>query len=448
MKRTLGIALAGLAWVLAAGTVRAEDPEPSVVEEILGVLQERGLVDQAEHDRLVARYQAQEKSQQSALPRIRMYGDLRLRGEGFWYDQDPVAGHTPDRYRGRYRLRLNLDSDVTSFAMVHVQLGSGENDSRSANTSFGQTGPDFNPDAIFINQADVRFTAPSSWLPVEGGSASLEIGKVANPFLWNKFRDKLLWDDDINPEGFAARIAASPYRDLDLFFNGGYFIDQENAGAKDPYLMAAQLGGTYRAGESVEVGARATWYGFRALDANFLCRGANGKNCNGSAGSTSGGGNILDGLTGSPNGGSMDVAELAAYLTWSGLEDWPVTVWGDVANNFSAASSQISSAGSDSLAWSTGLVLGDKTKVAEVGAAYLWLQANAFPSQFVESDWIDGETNHRSLTAWITRRLFANIDFTTLLSFEDTIDDSLPTYSNSVGKAKRIRLQTDLSLKF
>jgi hypothetical protein len=47
-----------------------------------------------------------------------------------------------------------------------------------------------------------------------------------------------------------------------------------------------------------------------------------------------------------------------------------------------------------------------------------------------------------------TRRLFANTDLQTLVSFGDAIDDSLPAYGNSVGKADRVRFQTDLSIAF
>ena len=49
---------------------------------------------------------------------------------------------------------------------------------------------------------------------------------------------------------------------------------------------------------------------------------------------------------------------------------------------------------------------------------------------------------------WLTRRLFANADLQGLVSFGDSIDDSLPAYQNSVSGADRIRFQTDLSIAF
>src|SRR5690606_9493279 len=128
--------------------------------EILAVLRERGLLDASEHDRLVARYQAQEVERRAALPRIRLSGDLRLRGEGFWFDEDEVADPS-NRYRGRYRLRIAATADVNDWMTAHVRLASGERDSRSTNTSFGRPGPDFDPDPIFLDRASLEARAPA-----------------------------------------------------------------------------------------------------------------------------------------------------------------------------------------------------------------------------------------------------------------------------------------------
>ena len=57
-------------------------------------------------------------------------------------------------------------------------------------------------------------------------------------------------------------------------------------------------------------------------------------------------------------------------------------------------------------------------------------------------------TNHRAWVFWMVRRLFTNTDLQTLVSFGDSINDSLPLYSNSVGKSDRIRFQTDLLISF
>jgi hypothetical protein len=417
-------------------------PEPAVVEEILRVLNEKGLLDEDEYTRLSARYTASEKEHQSLLPKLKFYGDLRLRGEGFVYDDED--SDVPNQYRGRYRARLGVDAEVTDFATVHFRLASGQDDSRSENTSFGFK-PDWGPGGIYIDRADLELTAPRNWVPVDNGKATLEVGKMGNPFIWKPIRDLMLWDNDIAPEGAAVRVSGDVADGLNVFFNGGYFIDDENSSSRDPNVMGAQLGAAYKVTSEVTLGARSTWYGIRSIDANFLCRGVNGNNCNGSAGSTAAGGNLVDGLSGQNDGGQVNVGEFGAYTAYSGFADWPVTAWVDFAHNFDAHSTP--GASSDPTAWNTGLVVGDRAKWVEVGFDYLYVQANAFPSQFVESDWIDGKTNREAYVFWLTRRLFTNTDLQALVSLGDSIDDS-HAYFNSTGKADRIRFQTDLTVAF
>ena len=456
MKRVTVQCWAGVAAFSVAllGTSRAAmagdkpPPEPAVVEEILRVLTEKGLLDEDEYSRLTARYSASEKERKSLLPKIKFYGDLRLRGEGFWYDNDPVAGDTPNQFRGRYRARLGADAEVTDFALVHFRITSGQDDSRSENTTFGYKA-DWGPGGIYIDRANLELKAPSAWIPLSDGHASLDVGKMGNPFIWKPIRDLMLWDADIAPEGAAVRVSGDVAKGLNVFFNGGYFIDDENAASRDPNLIGTQLGASYKATDTVVVGGRSTWYGVRSIDANFLCRGVNGNQsnntCNGTTSTTSGG-NIKGGLTGSTNDGEINVGEFGAYTTITAFEEWPLTAWVDFSKNFSAVSA--AGAGSDANAWNTGLVVGDRTKYLEIGFDYLHVEANAFPSQFVESDWIDGKTNHEAYVVWLTRRIFANTDLQTLVSFGNAIDDSLPAYKNSVGKADRVRFQTDLNIAF
>jgi hypothetical protein len=443
---SVGIAAVAIGWCLASRPARAEEkppPEPAVVEEILRVLNEKGLLDEEEYTRLSARYSASEKDRQSLLPRLKFYGDLRLRGEGFVYQGDD--SEVPNQYRGRYRARLGVDAEVTDFALVHFRIASGQDDSRSENTTFGFK-PDWGPGGLFIDRADLELIAPKNWVPVDNGRATMEVGKMGNPFLWKPIRDLMLWDNDIAPEGGAVRVSGDVADGLNVFFNGGYFIDDENTSSRDPHVMGAQLGAAYKVTSEVTVGARSSWYGIRSIDANFLCRGVNGNNCNGSSGSTAAGGNLVDGLSGQNDGGQVNVGEFGAYTTWTGLTDWPITAWVDFSNNFDAHSTP--GASDDSIAWNTGIAVGDRAKWLEIGFDYLYVQANAFPSQFVESDWIDGKTNHLAYVFWLTRRLFTNTDLQALVSVGDAIDDSLPTFSNSVPKADRIRFQTDLNIAF
>ncbi len=449
----VGVAIFSISLLGASRSVRAADkpaPEPAVVEEILRVLNEKGLLDEDEYSRLTARYSASEQERKSLLPKLKFYGDLRLRGEGFVYDDD-----TPNQYRGRYRARLGVDAEITDFAFVHFRIASSQTqrnsppggDSRSENINFGFQ-PDWGPGPIYIDRAALELKAPADWVPLSEGKASLEVGKMGNPFIWKPIRDLMLWDNDIAPEGAAIRISGDAAKGLNVYFNGGYFIDDENAASSDPHLIGTQIGASYEATDAIVVGGRSTWYGFRSVDENFLCRGVASNNCNGSAGSTIAGGNVAEGLTGSSDGGEINVGEFGIYSTITAFEDWPVTAWVDYAKNFSAESSSLYGGGSQGNAWNTGVVVGDRTKYLEIGFDYLYVEANAFPSQMVESDWIDGKTNHEAYVFWLTRRIFANTDLQGLVSFGNAIEDSLPEYQNSVSGSDRIRFQTDLSIAF
>src|SRR5690606_33683937 len=148
------------AMLLLAAPAGAGAPEPAVVEEILAVLEARRLIDRSEHERLATRYREQETERASLLGRIHLSGDLRLRGEGFWYDEDPGGTRLDDRYRARYRLRIGADADVNDWLSAHVRLASGEDDPRSTNTSFGRPDPDFDPDPISIDRAFLSLHVP------------------------------------------------------------------------------------------------------------------------------------------------------------------------------------------------------------------------------------------------------------------------------------------------
>jgi hypothetical protein len=436
-----GVALAILAAVGAGAPAAAEEPGASVVEEILGVLEQRGLIEREEHDRLVARYHESEARQASRLPRIRLSGDLRLRGEGFWYDEDETGDDPSNRYRGRYRLRVAADADVNDWVAAHLRLASGEDDLRSTNTSFGRPGPDFDPDPIFIDRAWVELRAPEGRLPA-AGTASLDVGKVPNPFVWKVTRDVLLWDNDIHPEGVGLRLAGEAAPGVSLFANGGYLILDENGSSTDPHLIGAQLGAAWEAATELELGARASWYGFRSVDDDFVERGVDG-----SGGSTSAGGNIPDGLV--SDGDRLDVAELGAYVAWAGIERWPLRLFGHLSRNLSAQDSELfPAAGEEAWAWLAGLEAGDKKELVQLGIAYSWIEANAFPSQFVDSDLFDGVTNRKGFAFWFVRQLVRNTDLAVTLFLSDAIEDALPDFEESVAGSDRIRLQTDLQIAF
>ena len=108
------------------------------------------------------------------------------------------------RNRERIRLRLNADFQLAGGFFGGVQLQTTQN-SDSANQTFGDsaTGASgFSNYNIYISRAFVGWNA-TDWLTLVGG-------KQANPF----YTTDLVWDADINPDGFVEKV------DLIKLFSG------------------------------------------------------------------------------------------------------------------------------------------------------------------------------------------------------------------------------------
>jgi hypothetical protein len=439
----LVVVLVGGSPAAARGADAAKAQDASVVGEVLEVLKDRGLVDDAEYQRLAAKNAGYEEKHKSWAPKIELGGDFRFRHESFWFDSDETGSDRDDRYRLRYRLRVNAKTEVNEWSTIFFQLVSGDSDLRSTNQTLGD-GVDFDTDDIRLDLAYAQLRAPSDWVPLPEGKATVELGKVPNPFLWKVGKDFMLWDNDITFEGASLRMSSKASESVKLFVNAGYYVLDENGSRKDPHLWAAQLGGSFDVAESVTLGARGSYYQFNSLDSAFIGRAATG-----AAGSTVGGGALSDGLVGDPDGNdSLRVAELAAYLTWAAHETWPITIYGDWSRNLDAESSALPNTGSEDTAWGLGLEVGDKKQLVLVGIGYWHIEANAFPAQFIDSDLFDGITNREGFALYGSREVFKNTELNLTLFLADEIESDLPAFAFSARDAERIRLQADMVWKF
>ncbi len=463
VRRVFAAAVLCVGFSFLAGTVAragdAESSDKSVIDEVLAVLKKRGDIEEEDYQRLVAKNAAAEKKEKSLLPTMRFFGDLRGRMDSTWYREDPVSNR-PNRFMGRYRARLGVAADINPYISGTFRLASGQGDDRSENTSFGDK-VDFAPDSVFIDWAYLTLhPVQPDQMPVEGGKLDIVWGKQPNPFVWTQTPDIMLWDNDITPEGGAVTIAAQPLDTVRIFANAGYFVIQENSGfsggantfSADPHVIGAQLGSEVIPYENFAVGWRGAWYGFRSLNQSFFQRGVNG-----AGGVTSSGGNIAlsEGVTVDPAGTAVvtgdpvvNVGELSMYLSWRGLDEWPVTLWGKYALNFNAGT--IPSIGSDKQdkAWGVGGEIGDKAKWARIGVGYYRIEADSFPSQYIDSDLFDGFTNRYGWAFSVVRQIFRNTDFKTTLFWDHYIEGQLPVFATGVSGSERIRLQTDVEVKF
>jgi murein DD-endopeptidase MepM/ murein hydrolase activator NlpD len=130
-----------------------------------------------------------------AIGGLRFSGDFRLRFDGIFRKADPTppAGFTAlthqQNARMRYRLRLNLDTDINSKISFHGQLATGPiNNALTMDQDFGET---TTRHPFFISEAWVDFH-PNKAVQLQGG-------RVQEIFADNS---RFLFDDDIRFNGF------------------------------------------------------------------------------------------------------------------------------------------------------------------------------------------------------------------------------------------------------
>ena len=131
----------------------------------------------------------------TAIGGLRFSGDFRLRWDGIFRkaDSTPPAGLAAlthqQNSRMRYRLRLNLDTDINSKLSVHGQLATGPvNNPLTMDQDFGET---TTRHPFFISEAWADFH-PNKAVQLQGG-------RVQEIFADNS---RFLFDDDIRFNGF------------------------------------------------------------------------------------------------------------------------------------------------------------------------------------------------------------------------------------------------------
>lgn len=437
-------------WAVCAIGVLGMGPSPVLaaedgsMQDLITILRDRGVIDENDYEGMSARNAAYEAQQeQDRMPALSFWGDFRFRSEHFEYDEDETGSERVDRHRLRYRFRLNGKAEINDHAQVFVRLASGDDDPRSTNKSLGSS-LDFDTDDFRIDRAYARVSPFAFGKFGEGGTLWFELGKLPNPFTWKQGRDAMIWDGDLSLEGATMRVGWDVGNGVDLFANGGYYVIDENSTSKDPHMVAGQIGFHADAADSVELGGRASFFHFDSLDAAF-----HGRGFDGTGAPTSAGGNILDGLTGGVGGQNLQVVETTAYLALLTDTDWPVLVYGSWSNNLTAeASNLVPNTGEEDTAWGVGVELGNKKKYVKVGVGYWSIEANAFPSQFIDSDLFDGETNREGWAVYASRQVWKNTDVNLTAFISDEIEKDRPAFDESIANAERVRVQADLVFKF
>jgi len=192
----------------------------------------------------------------SWVDRIRFKGDVRIRHERI--DED----FEEERARMRFRTRFGLSATVRDDVNVVLQFATGSDSPVSTNQSFDDG---FSTKDIGVDLAYVDWKI--------GDGLNFYGGKMKNP-LYKAGGVPLIWDGDLNPEGFALKYSAGNF-----FGTVGGFSAEERSSSDDSLLYVAQAGMKFPLGDAASLIAGVGYFGYSDTIGNapFYDGSANGK---------------------------------------------------------------------------------------------------------------------------------------------------------------------------
>lgn len=229
--------------------------------------------------------------------RIRLFGDVRVRGEGvFFTDQNDASGAFPDfnaintgspfdvsgfefapqlnvdqdRYRLRLRVRFGAEADLGNGFSAGLRIATGDSNSPvSTNQSLGlanqRQGGNFSKYALWLDRGFLAYETG----PNPNKLFRISLGRFDNPF----FGTEMIWDDDLGFDGLALQARYEVTKGVTPFLTAGAFpvfnTDfnfATNQPAKfkssDKWLYAAQLGTNWKPHKDYELKIAAAYYHF------------------------------------------------------------------------------------------------------------------------------------------------------------------------------------------
>ncbi|HUJ79708.1 MAG TPA: putative porin [Nitrospiria bacterium] len=377
------------------------------------------------------------------IDRIVFSGDLRLRHSTYFFENnaDGTYNNGVTEHRERIRLRIGAEikmGDVT----VGIRLASGTGQQTSTN----QTENDlFNGKGIWMDRAYLSWQgAATRWLKITGG-------KMSNPF-FTIYTSDLVWDEDVNPEGFAENLTARPSAHVHLFFNAGQFVLNEVAiNNHDPWLLGEQGGISVEPTRIVKATVAAAFYD--AVNAS-------------GQGSNALGGTVQQGNSRFPASCTATPPADSCYLlnnyrildlaTLVSVQAGPIPIafMGEyvrnVANTTTTGTASGQATGNEG--YQIGAIVGKAAEAQSWEFAYFYklLQLDATLADLADSDFGTGGTGRRGHIIWAAYNPTPYLQFKTRYFTTKSIPFA-PGYSTATpwGNAGDVNhIQVDLTVKF
>jgi len=164
--------------------------------------------------------------------RLTISGDFRARYEGFY-----KSGRST-RNRGRFRLRLRLDTQINEDTNFHLQVASGDPGTPASTNQtlkgFFQPKP-FNLDRAYI-----------SYNPQAAEAITLGVGKFPSPVM----RTQMTFDDDLNFEGGWEQVSWQPQEHIDIDLVAIQTAVNEVSRGADAYMLGGYGAASFKFGSN------------------------------------------------------------------------------------------------------------------------------------------------------------------------------------------------------
>jgi hypothetical protein len=440
--------LATATALFAAGAAFAQDSGP-----LIELLVRKGVINDQEAEELrsellkdfAANSPAGKLDMSSRLNRLTLALDGRVR---YQYDNEvtnssPAAqGRNNDRSRYRYRFRLAATALLAQNWTLGLRLETA-NGATSTNDDFGAAGSanfDKTGNTANVGQVFLQYAANEAF----GGAIDnldVRIGKHAHPFFAPGVNG--FWiDTDINPEGLSEQLTwlDKPAKGWTLALRGGQYILSNNARltvgsdfTNTPAVMwvgQAEFSKTYLF-ENNPYGTRFA-PGFVAFTAPGMAS---------------------DSLVGSATGYDNVLTFVAPFEHTIRVNNLPFALYATAGYNFKGGDRTNKNypatvnPGDESLMYNAGARYGATRNPGDwqVTAEYRYVEAGAYSSLLLDSDFGAGRTNVRGPIASFSYNLTDAVNFTTTYFHAENIDKDSPA---SVGFHKAKVLQVDLSARF
>ncbi len=225
--------------------------------------------------------------------RIRLFGDVRVRGEGVYFPTgndntgafpnfnaintgppfdvsgtvfSPQLNVDEDRQRLLLRARLGVEAELGNGFSAGLRLATGStNTPVSTNQTLGGSGGNFSKYDLWLDRGFLKYEYGDN----PNKTLILLAGRFENPF----FTTEISWDDDVGFDGFALQARYEIAKGVTPFINGGvfpYFNTDFNFASNQPakfesndkWLYAGQVGLDWKVNQKVNFRVGTAYYDF------------------------------------------------------------------------------------------------------------------------------------------------------------------------------------------